>query len=127
MMNAKELIARAEALLLTREHIALKEANAVQLHDALASAAMEALAPAWIGSERARAGKRQAYYLSAEYLVGRMVYNNLFCMGLLEDARALLAEKEVITDGSVFHVRVGEEEVLRTVRALYEACRKVKG
>ena len=28
MMNAKELIARAETLLLTREHIALNEANA---------------------------------------------------------------------------------------------------
>lgn len=44
--------------------------------------------------------------------------------GLPGEIRALLAEKEVIADGSVFRVRVGEEEVLRTVRALYEACRK---
>jgi len=94
-MNAKELIARAETLLLTREHIALGEANAIQLHDALSSAAMEAIAPLWTEKERERAGKRQAYYLSAEYLMGRMVYNNLFCMGLLEDARRLLAEKGV--------------------------------
>ena len=95
MMNANELIARAETLLLTREHIALNQANAIQLHDALASAAMEALAPLWAEKERERAGKRQAYYLSAEYLVGRMVYNNLFCMGLLDDARRLLAERGV--------------------------------
>ena len=95
MMNANELIARAEMLLLTREHMALKEANAIQLHDALASAAMEALAPLWAEKEKERAGKRQAYYLSAEYLVGRMVYNNLFCMGLLDDARRLLAERGV--------------------------------
>ncbi len=94
-MNAKELIARAETLLLTREHIALGEANAIQLHDALSSAAMEAIAPLWTEKERERAGKRQAYYMSAEYLMGRMVYNNLFCMGLLEDARRLLAEKGV--------------------------------
>ena len=48
MMNANELIARAEALLLTREHIQLKDANAIELHDALSSAAMEALTPTWI-------------------------------------------------------------------------------
>ncbi|MBQ8953643.1 MAG: glycogen/starch/alpha-glucan phosphorylase, partial [Clostridia bacterium] len=95
MMNAKELIARAETLLFTREHIALSEASAIQLHDALSSAAMEALAPTWAESEDARADKRQAYYFSAEYLVGRMVYNNLFCMGLLDDARKMLAEKGV--------------------------------
>jgi len=95
MMNAKELIARAETLLLTREHIALNEANAIQLHDALASAAMEALAPLWAEKERERAGRRQAYYLSAEYLVGRMVYNNLFCMGLLDETRRMLKDRGV--------------------------------
>ena len=95
MMNAKELIARAETLLFTREHIALEEASAVQLHDALSSAAMEALAPVWAECEKARAGRRQACYLSAEYLMGRMVYNNLFCMGLLEDAKSLLAQRGV--------------------------------
>ena len=58
MMNAKELIARAETLLMTREHIALAGANAIQLHDALASAAMEALAPVWTEREKAREGKR---------------------------------------------------------------------
>ena len=94
-MNAKELIRRAETLLLTRDHQTLEAANAVQLHDALASAAMEALTPTWVKCEQKRQGKRQAYYLSAEYLVGRMVYNNLFCLGLLEDTKKLLAERGV--------------------------------
>ena len=58
-------------------------------------AAMEALTPTWVKCEQKRAGKRQAYYLSAEYLMGRMVYNNLYCLGLLEDAKKLLAEKGV--------------------------------
>ena len=95
MMTAEQLIARAEALLLTREHKSLPEANAVQLHDALSSAAMEALAPLWTQKEKERAGSRQAYYLSAEFLVGRLVYNNLYCMGMLDQVRALLAEKGV--------------------------------
>ncbi len=95
MMNAQQLIARAESLLLTRDHIALEEANAIQLHDALSSAAMEALTPTWIACEKERFGQRNAYYLSAEYLVGRMVYNNLYCLGYLEEVRALLASRGV--------------------------------
>ncbi len=94
-MDAKRLMDRAEKLLWTREHISLKEANAIQLHDAISSAAMEELAPVWAEKNKARQDKRQAYYLSAEYLVGRMLYNNLFCMGILEDTKRLLAEKGV--------------------------------
>ena len=95
MMNANELIARAEALLLTREHIQLKDANAIELHDALSSAAMEALTPTWIACEEKRSTERNAYYLSAEYLVGRMVYNNLYCLGYLDDVKKLLAQRGV--------------------------------
>ena len=95
MMNAQELIRQTETMLLTREHITLEKANAVQLHNALSTAAMEALTPLWVASEEKRAGKRQAYYLSAEYLMGRMVYNNLYCLGLLDEAKTLLAERGV--------------------------------
>jgi len=95
MMTAKELLSRAETILLTREHTTLENADAAQLHDAVSSAAMEALAPLWTEKERERQGKRQAYYISAEYLVGRMVYNNLFCMGLMEDLKKLLADRGV--------------------------------
>ena len=80
-MNAKELIRDTERLLLTQQHCTLEEATAPQLHNALSTAAMEALTPLWVRSQHKRAGKRQAYYLSAEYLMGRMVYNNLYCLG----------------------------------------------
>lgn len=33
---------------------------------------------------------RCAYYLSAEFLVGRAIYNNLFCTGLLDDVKNAL-------------------------------------
>ena len=95
MMNANELIRQAESLLLTREHTTLEKATAVQLHEAISSAAMQALAPTWVACEEGRQGKRQAYYLSCEYLMGRLVYNNLYCLGLLDDTRALLAQRGV--------------------------------
>lgn len=56
---------------------------------------MVEIAPAWTASERRRASGRRAFYLSAEYLVGRMVFNNLLAMGALEEVRALLDEKGV--------------------------------
>lgn len=95
MMNAQELIRQTETLLLTQDHTTLEKATSVQLHDALSTAAMEALAPRWVAAEEKRAGQRQAYYLSAEYLVGRMVYNNLYCMGLLDETKALMAQRGV--------------------------------
>ena len=92
-MNAKQLIQATETLLLTQAHKTLPEATAAELHNALSAAAMEALAPVWAEKEAERFPKRQAFYLSMEYLVGRLIYNNLYCMGLLEDAKRLLAEK----------------------------------
>ncbi len=95
MMNAKELLARTETLLAAREHTSLEAADAYQLHSALSGAAMEALTPVWLEKESQRAQKRQAVYISAEYLVGRLVYNNLYCMGVLEDTKKLLAKRGV--------------------------------
>ena len=53
-----------------------------QLHHAVAGAAMERISPVWEKSRRRCAARRRAYYLSAEYLMGRLWDNNLLCMGL---------------------------------------------
>jgi len=95
MMNANELIRQAESLLLTNHHTTLEKATAVQLHDAISTAAMQALSPTWVACEEKRESQRQAYYLSCEYLMGRLVYNNLYCLGLLEETCRLLAERGV--------------------------------
>ncbi|MBR1685142.1 MAG: glycogen/starch/alpha-glucan phosphorylase, partial [Clostridia bacterium] len=95
MSDTKALIARAEKLLLMHEHIHLEEANAVQLHNALSQACMEEISENWIASEEKRKNHRQAFYLSAEYLTGRMVFNNLFGMQVLDEARALLSARGV--------------------------------
>ena len=42
----------------------------------------------------AKEGRKQAYYLSMEFLVGTSLYNNLFNCGLLEDAREILKKYE---------------------------------
>ena len=94
-MNAAQLIQDAEQRLYTESHKTLSQASAVELHNAIAGAAMDALTPVWVEKESERFSRRQAYYLSMEYLMGRLVYNNLYCMGLLEEVKSLLAEKGV--------------------------------
>ena len=94
-MNAAALLKDAEQRLMTQYHKTLTEASAQELHNAVSGAAMDALAPVWVRKEKERFTRRSAAYLSMEFLVGRLVYNNLYCMGLLEDVGRLLKEKGV--------------------------------
>ena len=94
-MNAKQLLKDAEQRMMTEYHKDLAHASAQELHNAVSGAAMDTLAPLWIKKEKARASRRQAAYLSMEFLVGRLVYNNLYCMGLLDEVGILLKEKGV--------------------------------
>ncbi len=62
-----------------------------QLHDALSRAVMLDISGVWAKSRRRHDTRRRAYYLSAEFLVGRAIYNNLLCTGKLDEARDTLA------------------------------------
>ena len=98
MMNARELLQQAESLLMMNDHVTLEKATATQLHNAISTAAMIALSPTWAACEEARSSKRQAYYMSSEYLMGRMVYNNLYCLGYLDEVREELNLDRIIQD-----------------------------
>ena len=94
-MNAKTLIKDAELRLMTEAHKEWKDASAVELHNAISGAAMDAISPLWKKKEDVRFSNRKAAYLSMEFLVGRLIYNNLYCMGILDETRKLLSEKGV--------------------------------
>ena len=49
----------------------------------------------WTKTKRRQAPGRRAFYFSAEYLVGRLVYSNLFNLGILRGMKAAFAEKGV--------------------------------
>ena len=90
-----ELIARAEEFCMLDSHVTLDNAYAFQLHDAVARAAMLDIAPQWADDWQGHLEGRHAAYLSAEYLMGRAVYNNLYNMGVLEDVKARTLDKGV--------------------------------
>ena len=91
-----ELIAQAEEFCVCDWHATqLGDVGPIQQHDAIAKAAMLDIAPQWADDYAARLEGRRAAYLSAEYLMGRLVYNNLYNMGVLKDVKERLALKGV--------------------------------
>ena len=95
LMDAKGIIRRAEEELKGDYQVELNEASVFQLHRALSNAVMYAMSDDWRRSRRAHEASRKAYYLSAEYLTGRMIYNNLYVLGLLDDIKHLLRNRGV--------------------------------
>ena len=93
--SPQDLLGTTESLLKYDEDERLSEASPQHLHNALGRAVMIAVGDNWAKSHARRAGKRKAYYLSAEYLVGRLVYNNLFNLGILDEMRRVFAERGI--------------------------------
>jgi len=74
-----------------------KHPDAATVHDrymALALAVRDRLVQRWMKTSRAclEADPRRVYYLSAEFLLGRTLRNNLQAVGIYDDFRAVLAE-----------------------------------
>jgi len=66
------------------------EADPHQLHDAVAALVMNRLSSSWKESRTRQAGAKRAYYFSAEFLVGRAVFNNLLAMNMTKEVEAYL-------------------------------------
>ena len=91
--HARHIISAMEGYLAHPYHTTPAGATAIELHQALSAAVVDAIALDWAESRRRHWEHRHAYYLSAEFLVGRAVYNNLLCLGLTGEVDALLREK----------------------------------
>ena len=89
------IIKWTEAQLKYTYDVSLKEATPQELHEALGQAVMMAIADNWSDSKKARMHERKAYYISAEYLIGRLVYSNMFNLGILDEMKKLFAERGV--------------------------------
>ena len=73
----------------------LQDCTPQELHEALGTAVMMAISDNWTHSKQTRMHERKAYYFSAEYLIGRLVYSNLYNMGILEEMKKLFAARGV--------------------------------
>ena len=92
-MKTDQLMERIELILKRDQQVELAAATTAQLHEALGRVVMGAIAEDWYESRHAHERTREAYYFSAEYLMGRMVYNNLFALGILDQVREAFASR----------------------------------
>lgn len=94
-MNKEQFLAKINENLLTDGRTDMKHASVKQLHNAVSRAVMSDIIPKWRETELRHNEGRRAYYLSAEFLMGRAVYNNLYCAGLLNEAKEIFNENGV--------------------------------
>ena len=94
-MECSRIVAETIESLKLQHDVSLTEATPEEFHDALGRVIMMHLSAAWSECKQTRKGKRHAYYFSAEYLIGRLVYSNLYNLDLLEELRRLFAAKGV--------------------------------
>lgn len=86
-------IVKEAALLAKRKY--LKEINELtpyELHDVISTSVMGYISDDWMNSSKKRITERTAYYFSAEFLVGRMVHNNLVSKGVYDEIEKDLNE-----------------------------------
>ena len=94
-IDCQNILQWTEAQLKYTYDVSLQEASAEELHDALGRSVMMAISDNWSHSKKVRETQRKAYYFSAEYLIGRLVYSNLFNLGILDEMKKLFAERGV--------------------------------
>lgn len=100
MKNNKNVLLWEQVTLLSHSLYCkeIEQLSPGQLHNVLGRAVTARIMEDWRRSKEEHASRRRAYYFSAEFLMGRMVGNNLYALGILEDARRLFARKGIDLD-----------------------------
>ncbi|MBN2897683.1 MAG: glycogen/starch/alpha-glucan phosphorylase [Clostridia bacterium] len=94
-MLRNELMKTIEQLLLSTFGKTTESASKQELYYAVSKSIMTSLLPKWRETDCKKSEKKQAYYLSAEFLMGRAFGNNLISLGLKEEMAALLNDLDI--------------------------------
>lgn len=94
-LDCNQIVQETQALLKLNYDTTLQEATPQELHDCLGRVIMMVIHENWSASKEQRAKERRAFYFSAEYLVGRMVYSNLYNLDILPSITEAFRKKGV--------------------------------
>ena len=78
----------------------ITQANKHDLFDAVSASALEIIMPNWMNTRKEYEAKptKQLYYLSAEFLMGRALGNNLINSGIMEQVKDVLKDMNISYD-----------------------------
>ena len=72
-----------------------EDATRHEKYHALSNTIMELINENWMETKEDNKGKRNAYYLSAEFLIGRSLGNNLLNLGIMDEVLDILKELDL--------------------------------
>lgn len=84
-MDIKKIIQSAQEKCIINYGNKLSDVLIWQLHNSISEAIREEISPKWLEIKQKNDKKRKASYLSAEFLIGRSIQNNLFNLGILNE------------------------------------------
>ena len=89
-MNRELITSRMQGYALTTFGMNFEDLGNKEKYTVFSKAIMEDILPQWQASLKKFDGKKKAYYLSAEFLMGRALSNNLINLGKLEEMKEML-------------------------------------
>ena len=93
-MTKESIIKNAEILIKASAGKSLQQATAPEAYRALSRAVMADIADKW--NESVASSKKRVGYLSAEFLIGRSIYSNLFNLGVLDGVKQELLPRNMV-------------------------------
>ena len=120
--EVEQIVQQTEALLRLRNEETLQETTPQRLHECLGEVVMVHINDNWVKTKKRQTAGRRAFYFSAEYLVGRLVYSNLFNLGILSEVKKAFAEKGVdlacLEEIGYLNGWIGKDQLLTDIEPL---------
>ncbi len=92
--DGKLIVEKAQTILMERLNKTIDSCSVIELHNAIATAVVNELNVGyWRDTKLSQEKGKVAHYLSAEFLVGRAIFNNLVCLGIYDQIKTILIQK----------------------------------
>ena len=95
MVDKEKIKNGIERYLKVKHGVKLKDAKDYEIFNAVSLTVLEEIIDNWNETSDTYNRGRMAYYLSAEYLMGRALGNNLMNLGLYDDVKEVLSEMKI--------------------------------